>query len=947
MTPEDWQQVQDLFHAARERAPQERKAFVEEASVDDAVRRDVRGLLEQPEDGLLADGLTGGLAGLVAPLVHSGAMLGSYLIGAKLGAGSMGDVYRARDTRLGREVAVKILPEELGRDLDRVARFEREACILATLNHVNIAALYGIVEEGGVRGLVLELVEGTTLAEVLAARKATHPSATSPGLPLAAVLPIAEQIARALEAAHQRAVVHRDLKPANVAVTPSGLVKVLDFGLAKISAGQSSAPGSLPVHETKDGIVLGTVAYMSPEQARGQPVDKRTDIWAFGCVLFELLAGSRPFQGESSADVLGAIVGAEPDWSLLPSDTPVPVRSVLRRCLAKDSERRTHDIADARIGLEEAREPETMPPASGTSTRPRRRPLALTILAMIAAALASGTVVWWRLAVVDPPLVLRAGIHIEESIVTGEGAVVLTPDGRSVVYQARGRDNIQRLYRRPLDSVSSTPIAGTDNGHAPFFSPDGRWVGFAADLELRKVPLSGGVPTTICRIQSHFGASWGDAGMIVVALAPEAGLHRCPAGGGMAEPFLPMAAEDAGNDHRYPIVLPGGRGVIYAVATGPAEDARIVVFDARTGTRQDLLRGTASARLIGRDRLAYAINGDLFAVGLDLDRLELVGEPVRLASGVHEDTNGAPEFGFSDAGDFVFVAGSSGGPLNTMAMVDMSGRATPLNVPAAPMGFPRVSPDGRTVAYMVWGAKPNVWLFDLDRAVASRTTFGRFLYPVWTPAGELTMVEGGQGSQRIVMRTVDGGGDLQTLSGPNREQAPEDWTPDGRTLVYRARQPSWELVAYTRDREQVQPITPSNLFAHSGRVAPNGRWLTYYARESRPPQVYVRSMTPGAGRQQVSRDGGSGSVWAPDGRRIYYRGIRGTAEDGIWAVDVSEHGPGLRVGAPRLLFRVDGYAEAFDITRDGQHFVMVREEATQETRQVQVVLNPFAQTTTP
>ena len=947
MTPERWRQVEDLFHAARERAPQEREAFVERASVDEEVRREVRGLLNQREGTLLADGLTGALAALAAPPDRSGAALGSYQLGARIGVGAMGDVYRARDTRLGRDVAVKILPEALGRDSDRVARFEREARILATLNHPNIAALYGIVEDAAVRGLVLELVEGPTLADLLVARsKPAHGSVSSPGLPLADALSIARQIARGLEAAHERGVVHRDLKPANVAVTPAGVVKVLDFGLAKIAVVESSGPGGIPVLETRDGLVLGTVAYMSPEQARGLPVDKRSDIWAFGCVLYEMLSGSRPFQGENSADVLAAIVGADPDWSLLPADTPTQVRSVLRRCLTRDPERRTHDIADARLDLEDAHEPDASALATGPANRRPLRRLMTIGLTTTVAALAGGAAVAWWLAAPRPGPVLRAAIDLEESIVTGEGSVVLTPDGRSVVYQARGRDNVQRLYRRPLDGVSSMPIAGTDGGHAPFFSPDGQWVGFASNLELRKVPISGGVPTTICRIQSHFGASWGDDGTIVVALAPETGLHRCPADGGTAEPLLSLAPEDAGNDHRYPNALPGGRGVIYAVATGPANDARIVVFDARSGARRDLLHGAASARLIARDRLAYAINGDLFAVGFDLDRLELVGEPVRLASGVQEDTDGAPEYGFSTAGDLVFVAGRSGGPRNTMARVDMDGRATPLDIPAAPLGFPRISPDGRTLAYTVSGAKPSVWLFDFDRAVSSRATFGRFSYPIWTPDGQLTMVEGGQGAQRIVMPSGDGSAALETLSGSNREQAPEDWTPDGRTLFYRIRQPSWRLWAYSRDDGRAEPITLSNIYTHSARVAPNGRWMVYHARESQPPQVYVRSTISGTGRQQVSRDGAMLGVWAPDGRRIYYRGLSGTPGDGLWAVEVTEQSSQLRIGAPRLLFRADEFAEAFDITRDGRHFVMVRQEATPVTRQIQVVLNPFGQADT-
>ena len=664
----------------------------------EAVQRDVLSLLRQQDHGLLSGGLSGAFAALASPNAREGAILDTYELGPLIGAGAMGDVYRARDRRLGRDVAIKILPDALGRDPDRITRFEREARVLATLNHPNIATLYGLVEDASTRGLVMELVEGATLGELLALRRKAAGTAATVGLPLREALPIAQQVARALEAAHAQGIVHRDLKPANVAVTPAGVVKVLDFGLAKIVAGEGASPGGNPVLETRDGIVLGTVAYMSPEQARGLPVDKRTDIWAFGCVLYEMLAGGRPFPGDTTADVLGAIVGAEPAWSALPASTPPRVLAVLRRCLVKDPDRRTHDIADARIELEGEREPEASPPAVMAANRtPGRRLWAMGLAATLAAAAGGASVAWWLPAPAPRP-VLRAAIDIEESIVTGEGSIVFAPDGRSIVYQARGRDNVQRLYHRVLGRVGSTPIVGTDNGHAPFFSPDGQWVGFASDLELRKVPLTGGVPTTICRIQSHFGASWGDDGTIVVSLAPETGLHRCPAEGGTAEPLLSLAPEDAGNDHRYPIALPGGRGVIYAAATGPAEDARVVVFDRRSGTRRDLLRGVASARLVGRERLAYAINGDLFIVGFDPDWLEVVGDPMRVASGVSEGTDGAPEYGFSNAGDLVFAAGPAGGPRHTLALVDMTGQATPLRIPAGPIGFPRVSPDGRTLA---------------------------------------------------------------------------------------------------------------------------------------------------------------------------------------------------------------------------------------------------------
>ncbi len=496
MTLEQWRVVEEVFHAARQRDPEDRDAFLAATCTDDVIRSEVRALLSQGDGPLLRNGLTGAMlaaGGSGAFAVLEGHTLGHYKLGPLLGAGSMGDVYRARDTVLGRDVAIKVLSRDLRDDGDWATRFQREARIVAALQHPNIATIHGVVTGDGPPALVLELVEGPTLAATIAA--AGDAGSDRPGLPVAEALRIARQLAEALGAAHAAGVVHRDLKPANVTLTSDGLVKVLDFGLAQIAGPAGAVLGSLPPVETARGVVLGTIAYMSPEQARGQPVDQRTDVWAFGCIVFEMLAGQRAFAGASSADVLAAITTGEPDWARLPAETPAAVHALLRRCLAKPADRRPADVRAswAEVGS-------GAPSPSGTRADQvalGRRAAAVGLAAAVVAGLAAALGIWRN---TDAPAkrLVRATIMLEHSLRVAEGAVAFSPDGRTIVYEGRAENDRPRLYRRRLEEDRSEAIAGTEGGHAPFFSPDGRWVGFAAGRQLKKVQLVGGSPEVIC-----------------------------------------------------------------------------------------------------------------------------------------------------------------------------------------------------------------------------------------------------------------------------------------------------------------------------------------------------------------------------------------------------------------------------------------------------------------
>ncbi|MGH9257136.1 MAG: protein kinase domain-containing protein, partial [Vicinamibacterales bacterium] len=717
----------------------------------------------------------------------AGTRLGPYEVTALLGIGGMGEVYRARDTRLQRDVAIKVLPEALAGDPERLARFQREAQVLASLNHPNIAQIYGLEEgpasasaaatadkEAGhyVRALVMELVEGPPLAERIehragpsAAAKASAdrrslgegwsgpagvPGPKGPGLQVGEALAIARQIADALEAAHEAGVVHRDLKPANIKVRDDGTVKVLDFGLAKLiepgSGGRDPGSGgaagddvatyspTLSLAATRAGVILGTAAYMSPEQARGKPVDRRADIWAFGCVLYEMLTGRRAFEDEDLSMTLSKVLQREPDFDALPADTPARVRQVLRLCLSKDPKQRVHAMADVRLALEGVFE-SYQTPLAGTMAepqRPWRRVLQLAAGAALA-ALGTGVTVWLLMRPAPSLAIKLTVVHPgpETLVVGGSQSIILSPDGRRILYQA-GAAGRRRIYVRELDRLMADPLGGVENPYAVFMSPDGQWVGFVDQLaagNLKKIAITGGPVVTVCPLPPAMGASggsWGADGTIVLGSGNTGGgLWRVNGAGGTPEALTKPDPQKGESRHGSPEILPGGQAVIFASvpSSNRSEDSRIEVLNLTTGERKTLVQGGNHPRYVASGHLLYEVEGTLRAVAFDLDRLAVAGNPVPVVESlVASPWEGV--FSVAPNGTLVYIEGVSGvGTTRTLVWVDRQGREEAVKVPSRAYTTVRLSPDGAQAALEVRDEMDDIWVWHLIRQTLTRLTF--------------------------------------------------------------------------------------------------------------------------------------------------------------------------------------------------------------------------------
>jgi len=893
--------------------------------------------------------------------VRAGTHVGAYEIVALLGAGGMGEVYRARDARLERDVAIKILPEVWLTDPDRRARLEREARVLASLNHPHIGAIYGVEESGGVPALVLELVEGQTLAERIT---------PVTGLPLAEALSFAREIADALDAAHEKGIIHRDLKPANIKITPDGIVKVLDFGLATYQAGAPGlhdvTPGpkgatqarTMMIADTSPGMILGTAGYMSPEQARGKPVDKRTDIWAYGCVLYQMLTGRTPFGGETGSDMVAAILERQPDWTSLPPATPVRVRRLLERCLAKDPRLRLRDIGDARLELDEALDSPATAPADGADRKNGWTAVRWVFVPIVTAAVA-GFVGWSlkpELSSATPISGLTARLVIApppgEALSVDVTALAMSLDGRYVAYVA-GQGGHRRIFLRGLDEFESTPIPGTEGGDNPFFSPDGQWVGFFANGKMKKVMRRGGMPVTISEVLAVASSapSWESDDTIVFSPTSGASIWRVSASGGALTAVTTLTENET--SHRWPQLLPGGKTLLFSALTASVNDPQAYVQSLETGERRPVIKG-AGARYLPTGHLVSVQAGALIAVPFDPVRLETTGTPVTVLSGVMQVrrlrnatvANLVPQVAFSSTGTLAYIPVNLRPRQTALVWVDRTGREQPTGASGGDYFQPRVSPDGRRMAVTVLergGDHNDVWLYDLTRETWSRfTSEGDNAFPLWAPDGrKLTYVSNKAGPDNIYRKPLDGSGPEERLAASDRPNYPFSWSPDGVlafvSIFPRAVQDIWVLRPDQGGKPAPFLETPFGEGAPA--FSPDGHWLAYVSNESGRNEIHVRPF-PGPGEKvTITAEGGNEPVWSRNGRELFYR-----SGDAMMAVDIMTS-PVFAAGKPRRLF--EGNYETttalwpnYSVAPDGQRFVMVKRiDREAAPAQINVVLN--------
>jgi serine/threonine-protein kinase len=872
-------------------------------------------------------------------MLATGTKLGVYEITGALGAGGMGEVYRARDAKLGRDVALKVLPEAFARDAERMARFHREAKVLASLNHPNIASIYGLEDSGSTHALVMELVEGPTLAD----RIKQGP------IPIDEVVKIAKQICEGIEYAHERGIVHRDLKPANVKVTNDDAVKVLDFGLAKAIEGDaasvdiSSSP-TITRMATLAGVLLGTAAYMSPEQAKGKAVDRRADIWAFGCVLYEMLTGKMAFHGESVTDTLAAVIKEEPDWLQLPAATPIRVRVLLQRCLQKDPQQRLQAIGDARISLDEvlAGAPESSSVgAAPVSASFRWRPLIGGVGALLLAA-GVASVATWNLKPTPSQPVTRTVIDLPpgQQLADLNDGTALSPDGAYLAYVA-SEGGTQQIYLRPMDSLEAKPIPGTEGAIGPFFSPDSQWIGFFAGGKLKKIPVSGGAPQTIGNGAIPGGASWSSQGMIAFSPLSNGALQQVPDAGGAAQPLTRV--EKGESTHRGPEFLPGGKAVLFAASASTSNwaDAQVVAQAVGTGERRILIQGGTNPRYAVSGHLLYEQGGNLMAVPFDPLRLEVTGAAVRVVDGVLQ-------YSVSAAGSLVYVAGGVQALERRLVWVNRTGAEQSLSVPAHDYLYPRLSPDGRRLAVGIAEHDIQVWLCDLSQQTLTRLTFGgdSNLDSVWTPDGKRIAFESNkEGPANVFWQLADGSGGLERLTTSDYVQGPSSWSPDGQLLAFVEVNPTtgrdiWVLRMSDR---KAQPFLQTPFNESSPRFSPDGHLLAYVSDESGQFEIYVQPYPGPGGKWQISTDGGAEPVWNPNGRELFYR-----SGDKMMAVGIATQ-PSFVAGKPRMLFQGPYVRNTppntipfYDVSPDGQRFLMLKpsDQAAAPT-QIDVVLNWF------
>ncbi|MCZ6725838.1 MAG: protein kinase [Acidobacteria bacterium] len=894
-----------------------------------------------------------------------GRTLAHFKVTDKLGEGGMGEVYRAEDTKLGREVAVKVLPEAFTRDPERLARFEREAQVLASLSHANIAGIHQVEEIEGTHFLVMELVEGKTLAERIARG----------AIPVDDVITIALQIAEALEAAHQKSIVHRDLKPANVMVTPDGTVKVLDFGLAKarepeVSDADLTRSPTLTAQMTRAGVILGTAAYMSPEQARGEVLDQRADIWAFGAILYEMLVGRPAFSGDTVADILAAIIERDIEWAELPEATPWRIRELLRRCLQKDLRQRLHAIADARIELQEALSEPDEEMVEGAASSANFWERMRTAWWMLPAAIGVGLVaawITWRLLEAPagaPPGAVRVGVSMPPGVsIDADGlrpGVDLSPDGQWLVFVGT-QDGKRMLFKRSLKRFELTPISGTENARSVFFSPDGSWVGFwdYSAGQIKKVALSGGVPQVLCDAPNAWGATWGPNGRIVFSRGDRSGLWAVSEAGGEPELLIPTDLEDGTTSFTMPTFLPDGGAVLYSSWRGgfTAASARIEVLDLASGETRVVTENAAAPRYLPSGHLIYGRGGRVEVAPFDLESRRIVGPSVPIPEPIFWDPGGVLHLAVSDAGTVAFVPGGHA-PRRRLVYTNFQGGSEVVAGDPRGYEYARFSPDGQRLAVTISEfGESSIWILDVSSGLSTRLAGeGRRSLPLWNPDGR-SVVFAAETSEppsswSIFRQQADGSSlpePLLEAQQPGEWLWPLSWTPDGKVLVLTkwAVGSSKDIFYLSLDDDggaEPRPFLTTEANELHGVLSPDGDWIAYASDETGHWAIYVQRFPEGGERHQVSAgDTLALAGWGPDGRRIYYEFEGRMMEVGIRTE------PEFRAETPRALFEVSQYgglwwSPDFHPSPDGEGFVMIAPDKTWGVAtEIKVVLNWFEQ----
>jgi serine/threonine-protein kinase len=885
-----------------------------------------------------------------------GQTVSHYHILEKLGEGGMGEVYRAHDTRLNRDVALKILPQVFARDSQRMARFEREAQVLASLNHAHIAQIHGLEETGGTKALVLELVQGESLAD----RIARGP------IPVDEALKIALQICEGLEAAHEKGIIHRDLKPANIKITPEGEVKILDFGLAKAMEGEApisdlSHSPTITHAATEVGVILGTASYMSPEQARGKPVDKRTDVWAFGCVLYEMLSGRRAFEGDCITDLLASITREEPNWSLLPNEIPPSANRLLRRCLTKDVHYRLRDIGDAWLTFNGIRSVEAKDtPFEDPSRWWHTHAFAILCWAVFSTLLLSAVLPWLFLR----PEPGGEGSRTRFSINTSGWELPIdaidvpildiSRDGTQIVFTSEV-EGLSRLFLRRIDEFEARRLEGTEGGTSPQFSPDGQWIIFLSEGRLKKVSTRGTPVLDLCEVSSgNRGAWWGDDDQIVFSPGYQSALFEVPESGGVPTTLTELDRASEERTHRWPQVLPGGDSVLFTIGflESPAQydNALVAVYTKSTGERKILVEGGHMARYLSSGHLVYLRSGVLFAAPFDLEDLELTRVPVPVSEIIGgEPSSGVGYFAVSDNGTLLYRPGQNLLTERRLVLADRGGNLTPLPLDGEAYNSPSFSPDGNRLVYGVGtggGGNDDIWIFDFGTNLSTRLTFSRTeILPLWSPDGQFVYYFSFRGKrQGIYRKPYDGRGeeelvflstdDVFLLSGI---------TPDTRTLLGTLNAPSIQIIQVKLEKEgkaKLEQFGTGDGYHWGATFSPDYQWIAYTSNETGTAEVYVQPAS-GSGKWQISTDGGVAPIWGPDGRELFFGNHRG-----VFRAEVSTEEE-FRHGSPGLLFSGSFLLQTpprtnFDISPDGKLFALVQaEDSAEGHHELRVSLNWF------